>query len=284
VPHNGTLYEATLAVASFGNWVNPKIEGFLARAESGDSDPVLLNAPGSIGSGQIGPGGNSTGKLYFDVIGDVPNSVAWNDGTRDILAWVPGTIPLQGTPVPPVGPVGTSEIIDAPAESDDAGAHDHQYLLVFRVSQIDRMNRGGQRLVGRGFFEADVIRNRNHAAGDLRCDPQELRIAAHADRGVAPADRHRRHLAANFHDLAAEFVAKDSALLDRQPELKKQAFTIGVQIRSANAAGSDSHQRLAVIQFGPGNVLESNIAWTVKYRGFHDGLSFSLARGSVRAG
>ena len=122
VPHNGTLYEATLSVASFGNWVNPKIEGFLARAESGDSDPVLLNAPGSIGSGQIGPGGNSTGKLYFDVIGDVPNSVAWNDGTRDILAWVPGTIPLQGTPVPPVGPVGTSEIIDAPAESDDAGA------------------------------------------------------------------------------------------------------------------------------------------------------------------
>jgi hypothetical protein len=78
-------------------------------------------------------------------------------------------------------------------------------------------------------------------------------------------------------------VAEDSALLDRQPELKKQAFTIGVQIGSANAAGSDSHQRLALVQFGPGNVLESDIAWTVKYRGFHDGSSFSLAHGASRA-
>ncbi len=40
------------------------------------------------------PGGSTTGKLYFDVVGDVPNSVVYNDGVRDVLAWVPG---------PPVG-------------------------------------------------------------------------------------------------------------------------------------------------------------------------------------
>ena len=42
------------------------------------------------------PGGSTTGKLYFDVVGDVPNSVVYNDGVRDVLAWVPGP-PVGGT-------------------------------------------------------------------------------------------------------------------------------------------------------------------------------------------
>jgi hypothetical protein len=120
VPHNGKLYEATLNVAAFGVAVDPKIQGFMVRAESGDGDPVLLNAPGGINSGQLPPGGNTTGKLYFDVIGDTPNSVVWNDGTRDILAWVPGVIPLEGNPVIGMG-TGTSEVIDDPAAAGSSG-------------------------------------------------------------------------------------------------------------------------------------------------------------------
>jgi hypothetical protein len=125
VPHNGQLYEATLNVVSFGDSVNPKIEGFMVRAESGDGDPVLRNAPGGINAGQLPPGGSTTGKLYFDVIGDTPNSVVWNDGTRDILAWVPGVIPLEGNPVIGMG-TGTSEVITGPsggmpAESGNLG-------------------------------------------------------------------------------------------------------------------------------------------------------------------
>ena len=114
VPHNGQLYEATLNVVSFGDSVNPKIEGFMVRAESGDGDPVLRNAPGGINAGQLPPGGSTTGKLYFDVIGDTPNSVVWNDGTRDILAWVPGVIPLEGNPVIGMG-TGSSEVITGPS-------------------------------------------------------------------------------------------------------------------------------------------------------------------------
>jgi hypothetical protein len=41
-------------------------------------------------------GGTAPGKLYFDVVGEVPNSVVYNDGVRDILAWVPGE-PQEGT-------------------------------------------------------------------------------------------------------------------------------------------------------------------------------------------
>jgi hypothetical protein len=34
------------------------------------------------------------GKIYFDVVGDAPNSVVYNDGVRDLLAWIPG--PAEG--------------------------------------------------------------------------------------------------------------------------------------------------------------------------------------------
>ena len=101
VGHNGTLYEATLTVQAFGSGVDPNIARFLTRAENGIGNPVIVNAPGGIGGGQLQPGGSTTGKLYFDVFGEAPNSVVYNDGTRDILAWVPGTIPLEGIPVEP---------------------------------------------------------------------------------------------------------------------------------------------------------------------------------------
>ena len=120
VPHSGQLYEATLTVDAIGGWVNPQIGGFIARAESGDGDPVILNAPGGISGAQIPPGGFTTGKLYFDVIGDMPNSVAWNDGTRDILAWVPGAVALDGNPVMGTGS-GTSQIITDPATAGSSG-------------------------------------------------------------------------------------------------------------------------------------------------------------------
>jgi len=120
VPHNGALYEATLTVQAFDSWANPQIGGFVARAESGDGDPVILYAPGGINGAQIPPGGSTTGKLYFDVIGDMPNSVVWNDGTRDILGWVPGAIPLDGTPVIGMGS-GTSQEITSPATGSSGG-------------------------------------------------------------------------------------------------------------------------------------------------------------------
>jgi hypothetical protein len=121
VGHAGTLYEATLTVQAFGSAVNPNIERFLTRAESGIGNPVILNAPGGIGGGQLPPGGSTNGKLYFDVFGDAPNSVVYNDGTRDILAWVPGTIPLEGIPVEPTV-IGPSETEIMPDSDNPGGA------------------------------------------------------------------------------------------------------------------------------------------------------------------
>jgi hypothetical protein len=86
VPHNGTLYSAKLVVDGLGGSYPPFIERFGARAESGDFYPSIWGA-------------SNVGKLYFDVVGPIPNSVVFNDGTRDLLAWVPGD---PGTDAPVV--------------------------------------------------------------------------------------------------------------------------------------------------------------------------------------
>ena len=93
VPHNGQLYEATVTVDAFGSWATPMVPMFNARAENSAMYRVLTDA--GVG-GAVPPGGSTTGKLYFDVVGDVPNSVVYNDGVRDVLAWVSGP-PVGGT-------------------------------------------------------------------------------------------------------------------------------------------------------------------------------------------
>ena len=80
VPHNGQLYEATVTVDARG--AIPMVTMFNARAESGANYRVI--------------GGTVPGKLYFDVVGDVPNSVVYNDGVQDLLTWIPGA-PQGGT-------------------------------------------------------------------------------------------------------------------------------------------------------------------------------------------
>ena len=76
VPHSGQLYEA--GVTAEGGM--PVMSMFNARAESGANYRVI--------------GGSIPGKLYFDVVGDVPNSVVYNDGVQDLLTWIPG--PFEG--------------------------------------------------------------------------------------------------------------------------------------------------------------------------------------------
>ncbi|MDT5196618.1 MAG: hypothetical protein QOH20_3372 [Mycobacterium sp.] len=87
--HNGQLYAATVTVEGLGGWATPLVPLFNARAESGQNYRVIGG-----GVAAAPPGGQTTGQLYFDVVGDVPNSVVYNDGTQDLLAWVPG--PAEG--------------------------------------------------------------------------------------------------------------------------------------------------------------------------------------------
>ncbi len=114
VPHNGDLYEATVTVEGLGGWATPLVPLFNARAESGQNYRVIGGGPPAAP-----PGGSTTGKLYFDVVGDVPNSVVYNDGTQDLLVWVPGA-PEGGVPggsgAPDVAGESTEIIGGAPTE------------------------------------------------------------------------------------------------------------------------------------------------------------------------
>lgn len=94
VPHNGQLYEAAVTVDGGGI---PIVPMFNARAESGANYRVI--------------GGGVPGKLYFDVVGDTPNSVVYNDGVQDLLVWVPGASEATAPAGAPAADTGTSEII-----------------------------------------------------------------------------------------------------------------------------------------------------------------------------
>jgi hypothetical protein len=72
VPHNGQLYEANV------------------KAEGGIPIMTMFNARAQSGANYRVIGGSIPGKLYFDVVGDVPNSVVYNDGVQDLLTWIPG--------------------------------------------------------------------------------------------------------------------------------------------------------------------------------------------------
>ena len=101
--HNGQLYAATVTVEGLGGWATPLVPLFNARSESGQTYRVV---GGDVAPAP--PGGQSTGKLYFDVVGDTPNSVVYNDGTQDLLVWVPGASEA-GAPADVGAPEGAGE-------------------------------------------------------------------------------------------------------------------------------------------------------------------------------
>ena len=98
--HNGRLYEAN--VTSDGGV--PMAALFNARAESGQNYRII--------------GGGIPGKIYFDVVGDTPNSVVYNDGAQDLLVWVSTSGVDEG--IGPEAPGDSSEIIDG-APTDGGG-------------------------------------------------------------------------------------------------------------------------------------------------------------------
>lgn len=86
----GRLYESMVTVNAVRGFVTPVVPFFNARSEHGANYRVLANVwtPQGLSGAQLPPGGTSSGKIYFDVVGpDLPNSVVFSDGAQDFLAW-----------------------------------------------------------------------------------------------------------------------------------------------------------------------------------------------------
>jgi Domain of unknown function (DUF1942) len=88
-PVSGQLYEVTVRADQINGLVTPVIPAFSARSESGQNYPALANVwtPQGLSGATLLPGGHSSGKIYFDAVGDPPTSVVYN-GAGDTLTWI----------------------------------------------------------------------------------------------------------------------------------------------------------------------------------------------------
>lgn len=130
IPHqvNGTLWEATATDKAVEGAATPIVSNINARAKSGQTYRALFGAATAQGvnPATLGPGQETTGKVYFDVTGDTPDSVVYNAGGQDLLVWVqpPPSVPKSGTgtrstpyyePVSPATSAPTTTTSPAPA-------------------------------------------------------------------------------------------------------------------------------------------------------------------------
>jgi Domain of unknown function (DUF1942) len=90
-PITGQLYEASVMARVNHGTVAPVVPNFSARAGSGANYPVLPNVS-TLSGAPLNQGTTTDGKIYFDVVGEAPDSVVYKDGAEE-LAW---TLPTSG--------------------------------------------------------------------------------------------------------------------------------------------------------------------------------------------
>ncbi len=88
---NGRLWESMVTVNAIRGSIIPVVPFFRARADDGTKYPVLSNVwtPQGLSGASLPPGGQTSGKIYFDVVGPDPTNVSFSDdGVQDLLLWV----------------------------------------------------------------------------------------------------------------------------------------------------------------------------------------------------
>ncbi|WP_081845467.1 MPT63 family protein [Mycolicibacterium aromaticivorans] len=100
-PVVGTLWEAAATDVAVNGTVQPVVSNLNARARSGQTYRVLFGVatPQGVNPAPLSQGQQTTGKVYFDITGDVPDSVVYNAGGADLAVWVqpPPSIPKSGS-------------------------------------------------------------------------------------------------------------------------------------------------------------------------------------------
>jgi hypothetical protein len=98
-PVKGTLWEATATDEALEGSATPIVSNLNARSTSGQTYRTLFQVatPQGVNSATLGQGEKTSGKVYFDVTGDSPDSVVYNAGGEDLLVWV------QQPPAPRTG-------------------------------------------------------------------------------------------------------------------------------------------------------------------------------------
>lgn len=116
-PVTGQLYEVSVRADALNGMPTPAVPAFSALSESGQSYPALAGAwtPQGLNAATLLPGGHSTGKVYFDAVGEAPTSVVYNGGGES-LTW---TEPAEVAEEEPAAEEGSASE-EAPAEEAPA--------------------------------------------------------------------------------------------------------------------------------------------------------------------
>jgi Domain of unknown function (DUF1942) len=88
-PLEGKLWEANAGFKAIQGSGTPIIPNLNARAANGQNYQVLWQAatPNGISGATLQQGASSRGKIYFDVTGASPTTVAYYNGAQDLLLW-----------------------------------------------------------------------------------------------------------------------------------------------------------------------------------------------------
>ncbi|WP_234713871.1 MPT63 family protein [Mycolicibacterium chlorophenolicum] len=122
-PVTGTLWEATATDTAVRGTVQPVVSNLNARARSGQTYRVLFGVatPQGVNPAPLAEGQQTTGKVYFDVTGDTPDSVLYNAGGPDLAVWVQqSSNSPRPTPYDPGSPTRSSSAGGAPAAAAEA--------------------------------------------------------------------------------------------------------------------------------------------------------------------
>lgn len=98
-PVAGRLYEANATTTAVVGTVTPQIVNFIARSPGG-TDYRVLPTVSTLSGAPLNQGASASGKLYFDVVGENPDSVVYNADFQDQLGWV-GLQPVDPAAVVP---------------------------------------------------------------------------------------------------------------------------------------------------------------------------------------
>ncbi len=127
-PVSGQLYEVTVRADALNGMPTPAVPAFSAQSDDGQSYPALAGAwtPQGLNAAPLLPGGHSTGKVYFDAVGEAPTSVVYSGGGA-ALTWIePSTEAAEEEPAaeeessPEEAPAEAAPAEEAPAEAAPA--------------------------------------------------------------------------------------------------------------------------------------------------------------------
>ncbi len=126
-PVAGQLYEVTVRADALNGMPIPVIAGFSAQSDSGQNYPALAGVwtPQGLSGATLLPGGQSTGKIYFDAVGEPPTRVLYNGG-GETLTWAEptSTPPARDAAAAPSGGDGSGAA--TASEGSDKGAADSE--------------------------------------------------------------------------------------------------------------------------------------------------------------